>query len=61
MTSGQVPYTQAGRMMAISTKLGQDALLREHLAIDEAINGLFTIEVQVKSQRAVFSRICRYS
>ena len=38
-------------MMAISTKLGQDALLLEHLAIDEAINGLFVIEAQVKSQR----------
>ena len=46
-----VPYTQAGRMMAISTPLGQDVLLLEHLAIDEAINGLFTIEAQVKSQR----------
>ena len=25
-----VPYTQAGRMMAISTPLGQDVLLLEH-------------------------------
>ena len=51
MTSGKVPYTQAGRMMAIATPLGEDVLLLEHLAIDEAINGLFTIQAQVKSQR----------
>ena len=38
-------------MMAISSLLGEDALLLEHLAIDEAINGLFTIEAEVKSQR----------
>ena len=46
-----VPYTQSGRMLAISTPLGEDALLLEHVMIDEAINGLFTIEAQVKSQR----------
>ena len=51
MTSGSVPYTQSGRMMAISTPLGEDALLLEHLVVDEAINGLFTIEAGVKSQR----------
>ena len=51
MTSGKVPYSQSGRMMAIATKLGEDALLLEQLAIDEAINGLFTIQAQVKSQR----------
>ncbi len=38
-------------MMAISSLLGEDVLLLEHLAIDEAINGLFTIHAQVKSQR----------
>ena len=46
-----VPYTQAGRMMAISTPLGQDVLLLDHLAIDEGINGLFSIRASVKSQR----------
>ncbi|MCX8255553.1 MAG: type VI secretion system tip protein TssI/VgrG, partial [Beijerinckiaceae bacterium] len=51
MTSERVPYTQSGRMMAIATPLGQDVLLLEHLAIDEGINGLFTIEAAVKSQR----------
>ena len=49
--SVHVPYTQAGRMMAISTPLGQDVLLLDHLAIDEAINGLFAIRASVKSQR----------
>ena len=38
-------------MMAISSLLGEDVLLLEHLAIDEAINGLFTIHAHVKSQR----------
>ena len=51
MTSDRVPYTQAGRMMAISTPLGEDVLLLEHLAIDEGINELFTIRAGVKSQR----------
>ncbi len=46
-----VPYTQAGRMMAISTPLGQDVLLLDHLAIDEGINELFAIRASVKSQR----------
>ena len=46
-----VPYTQAGRMMAISSVLGEDALLLEHLAIEEAISDLFTIRAEVKSQR----------
>jgi type VI secretion system secreted protein VgrG len=51
VTSERVPYTQSGRMMAIATPLGQDVLLLEHLAIDEGVNGLFTIEAAVKSQR----------
>ena len=51
MTSERVPYTQSGRMMAISTPLGEDVLLLEHLAIDEGINGLFSIHASVKSQR----------
>ena len=46
-----VPYTQAGRMMAISTRLGQDVLLLDHLDVDEGVNGLFTINAAVKSQR----------
>jgi type VI secretion system secreted protein VgrG len=46
-----VPYTQAGRMMAISSVLGEDALLLEQLTVDEAINELFTITAEVKSQR----------
>ncbi len=46
-----VPYTQAGRMMAISSVLGEDALLLEQLTVDEAINDLFTIKAEVKSQR----------
>ena len=46
-----VPYTQAGRMMAISTPLGQDVLLLDHLAIDEGINEMFSIRASVKSQR----------
>ena len=51
MTAERVPYTQSGRMMAIATPLGQDVLLLEHLAVDEGINGLFTIAAAVKSQR----------
>ncbi|MCX8254975.1 Type VI secretion system secreted protein VgrG [Beijerinckiaceae bacterium RH AL1] len=46
-----VPYTQSGRMMAISTPLGQDVLLLDHLAVDEGINDLFAIRASVKSQR----------
>ena len=49
--NGQVPYTQSGRMIAISTPLGEDVLLLEHLAVDEGINGLFSIHASVKSQR----------
>lgn len=51
MTSERVSYTQSGRATAIVTPLGEDVLLLKHLAIDEAVNGLFTIEAQVKSQR----------
>lgn len=51
MTSDRVPYTQAGRMVAISTPLGEDELLLDRLEVDEAINQLFAISAQVKSQR----------
>ncbi|RYB01609.1 contractile injection system protein, VgrG/Pvc8 family [Lichenibacterium ramalinae] len=46
-----VPYTQAGRMMAVSTRLGPDVLLLDGLDVDEMVNGLFTIRATVKAQR----------
>ncbi len=46
-----VPYTQAGRMMAVLTRLGPDVLLLDGLDVDETINGLFTFRATVKSQR----------
>ncbi len=51
LTSERVPYSQAGRMMAVETRLGADVLLLIHLEIDERINALFEIEAAVKAQR----------
>ncbi|HEV2542825.1 MAG TPA: type VI secretion system tip protein TssI/VgrG, partial [Methylobacterium sp.] len=47
-----VRYTQAGRLMAIETVLGEDALLLERFEIEEGINRLFTIQARVRAQRA---------
>ncbi len=46
-----VPYTQADRMMAVSTRLGTDVLLLDGLDVDEMVNGLFSFRATVKSQR----------
>ena len=51
MTSDRLAYTQAGRMMAVTTPLGDDVLLLTDLRIDERVNALFEIEAAVKSQR----------
>lgn len=45
-------YTQAGRLMAIDTVLGEDALLLERFEVEEGINRLFTIQARVRAQRA---------
>ena len=47
-----VRYTQAGRLMAIETVLGEDALLLERFEIEEGINRLFTLQARVRAQRA---------
>ena len=49
--SEHVRYTQAGRLMAIDTVLGPDALLLERLEVEEGINRLFTIQARVRAQR----------
>ncbi|BAQ49714.1 type VI secretion system tip protein TssI/VgrG [Methylobacterium aquaticum] len=46
-----VCYTQAGRLMAIDTVLGEDVLLLERLEVEEGINRLFTIQARVRAQR----------
>jgi type VI secretion system secreted protein VgrG len=46
-----VRYTQAGRLMAIDTVLGEDVLLLERLEVEEGINRLFTIQARVRAQR----------
>ena len=51
MTSDRLLYSQAGRMMAVETRLGTDELLLERLEIDESINALFLIRAMVKAQR----------
>jgi type VI secretion system secreted protein VgrG len=51
MASDRVAYTQAGRMVAIDTPLGNDQLLLDHVDIHESVNGLFTIRANTKSQR----------
>ena len=43
--------TQAGRLMAIDTVLGEDVLLLERLEVEEGINRLFTIQARVRAQR----------
>lgn len=47
-----VRYTQAGRLLAIETVLGEDALLLERFEIEEGLNRLFTIQARVRAQRA---------
>ncbi|AWN47627.1 type VI secretion system tip protein VgrG [Methylobacterium terrae] len=49
--SEHVRYTQAGRLMAIDTVLGPDALLLERLEVEEGLNRLFTIQARVRAQR----------
>ncbi|KTS37344.1 hypothetical protein NS228_19215, partial [Methylobacterium indicum] len=46
-----VRYTQAGRLMAIDTVLGEDVLLLERLEVEEGLNRLFTIQARVRAQR----------
>lgn len=46
-----VAYTQAGRLMAVRTVLGEDALLLERLEVHEGISQLFTIRATVRAQR----------
>lgn len=43
--------TQADRLLRISTPLGEDVMLPEKMIVHEQINGLFEIEVLVKSKR----------
>ncbi len=48
---GEVPYTQAGRNIAIGTVLGTDALLLEQFEILEGMNDLFTMRASARAQR----------
>ncbi|MEP7455229.1 type VI secretion system tip protein TssI/VgrG [Phyllobacterium sp. SB3] len=43
--------TQADRLLRISTPFGEDIMLPEKMIVHEQINGLFEIEVVVKSKR----------
>ena len=57
MTSERLPYSQAGRMTAVSTRLGADVLLLTHLEIDERVNALFEIGAAVSTTHLRQSRL----
>ena len=52
MTSDRVPYTQTGRMITVSSRLGEDVLLLDRLDIWESINDLFEMHASVRSKRS---------
>lgn len=42
-----MPTTQAGRLLSISTRLGEDTLLLKRLSVSEEISALFSFEVEL--------------
>ncbi len=54
-----MPYTQANRLLAIETLLGEDVLLRQGLTGSEGVSQLFTFQLELLSEApsVAFERI----
>lgn len=46
-----MPYTQTHRLASLSTPLGADVFLLNRAHVDEAVSGMFTITLDVQSER----------